>query len=75
MKANKEYSQALAQSQDNLADLNERGSDAIGGDTLEFMDSIFPQEELIESDLRVSIIGEMIKARQEKGISQKSWKN
>ncbi len=29
------------------------------------------QEEIISSDLRVAIIGELIKARQEKGISQK----
>ena len=29
------------------------------------------QEEIISSDLRVAIIGELIKARQENGISQK----
>lgn len=32
---------------------------------------LFTPEEIIESDLRVAIIGELIKARQEKGISQK----
>ena len=32
---------------------------------------IFTPEEIRESDLRVAIIGEMVKARQEKGISQK----
>lgn len=32
---------------------------------------LFTPEEIAESDLRVSIIGELIKARQEKGISQK----
>lgn len=32
---------------------------------------LFTLEEIAESDLRVAIIGELIKARQEKGISQK----
>lgn len=71
MKTNKEYSQAIIQAKENLADLNERGSDAIGGDVLEFMDSILTPEEKAESNLRVALIGELIKARQEKGISQK----
>ncbi len=71
MRKNNEYPQAIEQAQENLADLNERGADAIGNDALEFMDSILTQEELMESDLRVSIIEELIKARQEKGISQK----
>lgn len=70
MRKNNEYPQTIEQAQENLADLNERENDAIGNDALEFMDSILTQEELMESDLRVSIIGELIKARQEKGISQ-----
>ena len=32
---------------------------------------IFTPEEIAESDLRVALIGEMIKARREKGISQR----
>lgn len=32
---------------------------------------LFTPEEIIESSFRVAIIGELIKARQEKGISQK----
>ncbi len=35
------------------------------------MNSILLPEEIAESDLRVSIIGELIKVKQEKGISQK----
>ena len=35
------------------------------------MDSILTPEEIAESNLRVAIIGELIKARQERGISQK----
>lgn len=71
MRENKEYSRAIAQAKENLADLKERGGNAIGGNVLDFMDSILTPEEIVESDLRVSIIGELIKARQEKGISQK----
>ena len=50
---------------------NIKGNSVIGDNALEFMDSILTQEEIEESDQRVSIIGELIKARQEKGISQK----
>ena len=31
----------------------------------------FNTEEILESDLRVALIGELIKARQERGLSQK----
>jgi len=44
---------------------------AIGGDALEFINSLLTPEEIAESDLRVALIGELIKARQEKGLSQK----
>ncbi len=71
MRTNKEYSKAIAQAQENLKDINERGAEAIGDDVLGFMESILTPDEIAESDLRVSIIGELIKARQEKGISQK----
>lgn len=71
MSENKDYEQAITQAKANLADLKERGASAIGDDVLEFMNSILTPEEMAESDLRVAIIGEIIKARQEKGISQK----
>jgi predicted transcriptional regulator len=35
------------------------------------LDSYLTPEEIAESDLRAAIIGEIIKARQEKGLSQK----
>ena len=44
---------------------------AIGKNALEFIDSLLTAEEILESDLRVALIGELIKARQEKGFSQK----
>ena len=44
---------------------------AIGKNALELIDSLLTAEEILESDLRVALIGELIKARQEKGLSQK----
>ena len=44
---------------------------AIGQNALEFIDSLLTPEEILESDLRVALIGELIKARQESGLSQK----
>jgi DNA-binding XRE family transcriptional regulator len=46
-------------------------NNAIGRDALEFMDTLLTPEEIAESNLRAALIGELIKARQEKGISQK----
>ena len=71
MMKNKEYSQSVVQAKENLADLNKRGAEAVGGNVLEFMECILTKDEIAESELRVSIIGELIRARQEKGISQK----
>ena len=51
MGTNNEYLQALVQAQENLADLNERGADAIGENVLEFMDSMLVQEELVQNEL------------------------
>ncbi|MCM1268823.1 MAG: helix-turn-helix domain-containing protein [Bacteroidales bacterium] len=44
---------------------------AIGSNWDDVRKELFTPEEIVESDLRVAIIGELIKARQEKGISQK----
>lgn len=44
---------------------------AIGSSWDEVRAELFTPEEMAESDLRVALIGELIKARQEKGISQK----
>lgn len=71
MKYDKEYAEALEQAKFNLADAKERGADAIGDDVLEFIDSLLTPEEIAESELRVALIGELIKARKERGISQK----
>lgn len=71
MNADKDYMQALENADVNMTDVKERGAAAIGEDALDFMDSFLSAEEKAESDLRAALIGELIKARQEKGISQK----
>ena len=44
---------------------------AIGHNWKDVEKEIFTPEEIAEGHLRVALIGELIKARQEKGISQK----
>ena len=44
---------------------------SIGKSWDEVRTELFTPEEIAESDLRVALIGELIKARQEKGLSQK----
>ena len=44
---------------------------AIGRSWDDFEKEFYTPEEIAESDLRVAIIGELIKARKEQGISQK----
>ena len=44
---------------------------AIGGTWEELQKELFTPEEIAASNLRVALIGELIKARDEKGISQK----
>lgn len=48
-----------------------RNNPAIGSSWDEVRDELFTPEEIAASDLRVALIGELIMARQEKGISQK----
>ncbi len=71
MKTDKEFEKAVAQAKANLADLRERGAEAMGEDVLEFMHSVLTPEEIAESDLRVALMSELINARLEKGINQK----
>lgn len=48
-----------------------RENPAIGRIWDEVRAELFTPEEIAESDLRVALIGELIKARKEKGLSQK----
>ena len=67
----KNYESALEQAKTNFADLQERGDEAIGGTWEELRKQLYTPEEISASNLRVALIGELIKARQERGISQK----
>jgi len=44
---------------------------AIGSNWKDVEKEIYAPEEITESNLRVALVGELIKARKEKGISQK----
>lgn len=66
----KEYSEALQQAQKNLADVKERGEDALSDEWDDVRKEIFTAEEIAESDSRVAVISELIKARQEREINQ-----
>ena len=71
MMRDRDYERVINKAKDDLADFQERGADAVGADALGFMDDLLTPDEITESDLRVALIGELIKARKEKGISQK----
>lgn len=51
--------------------MNANTSDPIGRTWEEAEQALFTPAEIAESDLRVALIGEFIKARNERGISQK----
>ena len=68
---NKQYETELEQAKANLADVKERGEDAVEGTWDELRQEIFTPEEMAASDLRVAMMLELAKARAEKGISQK----
>jgi len=67
----KEYSDALKKAKANLADLKERGDDDTVDEWEELKKEIFTPEEISAMNFKVAIISEIIKARQERGISQK----
>ena len=61
----------LAIANENLADLRERGADALGSSWDELRQELFTQEELTASALRVQLMTELANARHGKGISQR----
>jgi len=71
MNNNTEYMQALAQAETNLADLRERGDDALGESWEELQKELFTPEEIAASELRVNMMIEISRARRERGITQK----
>lgn len=60
------YAEAIEQAKANLADAKERGADAIGGSWEELRAELFTPEEIAASNLRVAIMGELLKARKGK---------
>jgi len=71
MSNNTEYTRAITQAKANLADIRERGSNAIAGDWDELQRELFTPEEIAASDLRVAMMIEIANARRERGITQK----
>lgn len=51
--------------------MNKQNNSPIGSHWSDIRQELFTSEEIRESNLRVALIGELIKARQEQGISQK----
>jgi len=73
MDNNKEYLEAIELAKANLADARKRGEDALGEDAVEFIRSLLTPEEIAASNVRVATIGELIKARNDKKISQQEF--
>ena len=68
---NNEYKEAIKQAEANLIDLRERGDEAIGGNVNDLFSEIFTPEEIAASNLRVGLMIELTKARNEQGLSQR----
>ena len=67
----KQYEKELEKAKANLADVKERGDDALGESWDELRQELFTPEEIAASNLRVAMMLELARARAEKGISQK----
>jgi DNA-binding XRE family transcriptional regulator len=66
-----DYTQAIEQAKKNLADVKVRGAGALGTNWNELRERFFTQEELAASALRVGLMLELTKARNEHGLSQR----
>ena len=65
------HKQAVEQAKSKLADLRERGADAIGSNATDVMNELLTPEERAASAVRVAIMLELTKARNERGLSQR----
>ena len=54
-----------------MSNTNISNTNSIGRTWADVRKALFTKEEIAESDLRVALIGELIKARKEQGISQR----
>lgn len=67
---NNEHKQAIKQAKINLVDVRERGAEALGS-WEELRRNLLTPEERAASALRVGLMTELTRARQEKNISQR----
>lgn len=67
----KAYRDAIAHAQACFDEAKERGAITGKDEWQELRKELFTPEEIAASDLRVALISELIRARKEKGISQK----
>lgn len=67
----KKYKAEIEEAKVNYEDFKERGADAVGARWEDVRGQLLTPEERAASQLRVTMMLELIKARQEKGISQK----
>jgi len=74
MNSETQYKQEVEKAKAALADLRERGTDAIGGSWDDLEKEFFTPEEIAASDLRVTMIIDLARSRKERGISQKKLK-
>ena len=66
------YKEALQEAKVAVEDIKERGEDAISKEEWGDIErELFTPQEIAESNLRVALMGELIRARHEQGISQK----
>ena len=54
-----------------MSNINISSTNSIGRNWTDVRKELFTKEEIAESDLRVALIGELIKGRKEQGISQR----
>jgi len=70
MSKDAQYKQEIENAKVFLADARERGADALASwDDLE--NELFTPEEIAASDLRVAMMIELVRARKERGLSQR----
>ncbi len=66
-----EYMQELSEMISRKGAVGMSQNSSVGCTWAEVRQEMFTKEEIAESDLRVALIGEIVKARKEKGISQR----
>ncbi len=71
MNSEAQYTAELNKAKTALADLRERGANAIGISWDDLEKELFTAEEIVASDLRVAMMVEIARARKKRGVSQR----